>query len=183
MMDSYSRVSSGLTKLQHDIINDLISVSYVTGLILGIVGFVILLIEIGTMIKIRSIERWPVKKGGAIIYDSITETKTDANTFSLLVVSTSATTTSYRTRASFIYRVDDLFYLSTKLSYIEPWSNNPVISKSENDLIKPGTVVDVRINPNNPKEAFVYNHSYHPHWKLLIGAAFTLLGVYLIYKV
>lgn len=182
-MENYTKVTHGLSKLQSDIINDLISIGYLAGLIIGIFGFVLFLIELGVIYKIRSIDRWPVYPKSAVIYDSYMQNTYNTTTYSIVVMSTALNNVYYRTRASFIYKVNGQTYIGNRMSYNEPWESNPIIAKSENDLLSRGAKVDIMINPNDPQEAYIYNKPYDSHWKLLVGFILTLIGIYIILKV
>lgn len=181
-MDEYTKITSSISKIESDLTNDLLSAGYITGLIVGIIGFVILLIEINTYYKIHSINKWPIIKNGGTIRDSYMESSSGSTTYSIFVISKSFYNLSYRTRASFTYKINDKIYISNKISYYEPWETNPMYAKIETDLLKKDSKVDIRVNPHNPNEAYIYNKPYDIYITLLIGIILSLIGVYVIYK-
>ena len=178
-MDQYNKISEGLSKIQSDVTKDLISVGYIVGIIIGVIGFVFLVTDIITLAKIRQIKNWAIIKNGATIIDSYMENTSSSTTYSILVISETHSNLLYRTRASFAYKIDNKSYLSNKVSYYEPWESNPAIAKVETDKLKKGNKVDVRVNPKNPSEAYIYNKTYNKYMRIMFCILLILIGIYL----
>ena len=183
MNNNYDKLSKSVDQFKDEITNTLLSAGYISGIILGIIGFTILLIQYGYYHKIRQINQWPVLTKGGTIKDSYMEISSGSTGYSIFVMSTSSYYLYYRTRVSFSYEINGKKYTSKQLSYYEPWSNNPMYAKLETDYYVPGRKVDIRVNPQNPSEAYIINQPYHQYAQLLIGIILTLIGVYVIYKV
>lgn len=181
-MDEYTKISNSFSKLKDDLTGDLLSAGYLTGIILGIIGFVILIKEVGTFYKINQISKWPIVEKGALVIDSYMENISSSRTYSILVMSQTDYSINYRNRVSFIYKVKSQFYIGSQLSYNEPWDPNPVHSRLENTTYKKGSKVDVRINPNNPSEAYILNKPYVNYLPAVIGLLLSIIGIYSIIK-
>lgn len=176
-------ITESVSKLKTDLKNDLLSAGYITGIILGIIGFVLLILEVGTFYKIHEISKWPITKNGGIINDSYMETSSGSTTYSIVLISQSRGSLSYRTRASFNYVVNGKTYTSNKISYYEPWNSNPIEAKVQNDDLTKGNLVNVRINPGDPTEAYIYNFSYTLGMRFIISLILSVVGIYFIFKV
>lgn len=182
-MDPYNKITSSINKLQSDLTNDLLSAGYVTGILLGIVGFVLLIIEISMFYKIHKINNWPIIRDGGTIRDSYMESTSGTTSYSIFVVSESYTNLYYRTRASFLYTINGKLYINNKISYYEPWESDPTIAKIENDTLSKGTKIDIRINPLDNSEAYIFNKSYSVGIRFYIAIILSIVGVYAIYKI
>ena len=182
-MDQYQDISGKITKLQSDLTKDLLAFGYVVGIILAIIGLTMLMIEISTIRKINQIKRWPILRRAGTIRDSYMETITGATTYSIVIVSEAYYNLNYRTSASFTYRINGKTYISNKISYYEPWQNNPIIAKVENDILTKGSTVDIRVNPNDPSEAYIFNKPYDSYFKLILAIILSVIGLYFVYKI
>jgi hypothetical protein len=182
-MDPYAKLTSSLSKIQSDFTTDLLSAGYVLGIIIGIIGLALLISGLATIIKIYRINKWPVTKNAATVRDSFMETSSSNVSYSILIVSQSHSNTMYRTRGSFTYQVNNQTYISNKISYYEPWQSNPIIPKIENGLLKKGELIDLRINPKNPTEAYIFNNPYDKPTRIFISILLILLGSYVIIKI
>ncbi|XWV26958.1 hypothetical protein QJ857_gp0091 [Tupanvirus soda lake] len=181
-MDQYTKITEGVSKLQSDLLKDILSFGYIVGVIFGIIGFSLLLIELGTLYKIYTISNWPVIKNGAIIRDSYMENTSGSTTYSIFLVAEAYYKLYYRTRASFAYKINGKTYVGDKISFNEPWDSNPITAKIESDILVKGAIVDIRVNPYDPSEAYIYNKPYNGYGRLLIGLVLSLIGVYVILK-
>ena len=181
-MEPYDKLSTSLGKLQSDVKTDLLSAGYFTGFIIGVIGLILLLIELNMINKIRQINTWPIIKNGGTIRDSYMENSSSNTNYSILVVSESYYSLIYRTRASFIYQINGKKNISNKISYYEPWESNPMIAKIENDTLKKGSTVNIRVNPKNVSEAYIYNKPYNRYVRLAIASILTLIGIYALVK-
>lgn len=181
-MDPYDKISSSINKIQSDVKTDLLSAGYVVGIIIGIVGFIMLISQLLTIYKIRQIKKWPIKKKAGTIIDSYMENSSSNTTYSILIVSQGYYKLIYRTRASFTYNINGKTYISNSISYYEPWESNPIIAKTENLKLKQGQFVDIKVNPKNPSEAYIYNKPYDNYAKILFSAILVLIGLYIIFK-
>ncbi|XWV25620.1 putative ORFan [Tupanvirus deep ocean] len=181
-MDQYTKLSAGVSKLQSDLLKDILSFGFMVGVIIGIIGFALLLIELGTLYKIYTIDKWPVIKNGAIIRDSYMENTSGSTTYSIFVVSEAYYNLYYRTRASFVYKINGKTYVGNKISFNEPWEANPMIAKIESDVLVKGAKVDIRVNPYDPSEAYIYNKSYRNYGLLFVGLVLSFIGIYVIIK-
>lgn len=182
-MEPYNKLSESLGKIQSDLTKDLLSAGYLTGIIIMIIGLIFLVSELVTVIKIMRIGQWPTIKDGGTILDSYLETTQYSTNYSILVVSENYSSTLYRTRAAFSYKLNGNSYVSNNISFYEPWQSNPVIAKLENDKFKPGTTVDIKVNPRNNSEAYVTNYAYDKYSRIAIFLAITLIGLYIVIKV
>lgn len=181
-MEELSTVQRTLGKIRSDLSTDLITAGYSFAIILGIVGVVLSILEIHIFYKIRSIHSWPVLKGYGTILGTEIEATSTSNSYSIFVVSRTTTSLLYRNRVAFSYVIGNTRYVSNRASYYEPWENNPMISKLENDLFKVGSKVDIMINPKKPAEAYLLNKKYHSYSLLAVGLLLVLISIYSIYK-
>ncbi len=181
-MNEYTKITKGISKIQSDLLNDLLSFGYIAGIIIGVIGFVLLLIELGTIHKINSISKWPIIKNGGVIRDSYMENVSGYTTYSIILISNAYYRLFYRTRASFIYKINGKTYIGNNVSFNEPWDSNPMTAKVESDLLLKGSSVDIRVNPYDPSEAYIFNKPYKSYWLLISAIALSLIGVYIIYK-
>lgn len=181
-MERTGDVKKNISKLKTDLTKDLLSAGYIIGLIAGIIGFIILINELHTIYKINRIKSWPITKQGGTIRDSYMESASTSTNYSIFVISRSQSHITYRTRASFEYTVNGRTYVSDKVSYYEAWNTNPVVAKVQTDLLARGNKVDIRINPKNPAEAYIYNESFDSYGRLLFGIILTIIGIYVVVK-
>lgn len=181
-MDEYTKITSSLDKLKKDLSNDLLSAGFITGIILGIIGFIILIRELGMFLKIHSINKWPITKNGGTIINSKVENVTTSKTFSIFILSQTNYGVNYRNRTTFVYKVNGNWYVGTQLSFYEPWNDNPAESRLESIFYKPGSTVDIRINPKNAAEAYILNKPYVNYLPLLVGIILAAIGVYSIIR-
>ena len=182
MTEEVKKIGTTYNKIFRDISADLASAGYFVGIIVGIIGLVMIIIELYIFYKINKIDKWLKLKDAGIVIDSFLERTTRSVSYSLLFASQSFSYLYYRTRISFNYKIDGIIYTSNKFSYYEPWDSNPTIAEIENDIYKIGTVVDIIINPKNIREAYIVNKKYRNYTKLIIGMALLLIGIYSLWK-
>lgn len=181
-MNKYDELTKNFDQFKSGLANTLLSAGYITGIIVGVIGLVILIIQLNYFYKIRQINRWPVYKDAGTIRDSYLEIASGGTTYSIFVVSSSSYTLYYRTRVAFTYEVNGKKYVSRQLSYYESWNSNPMYAKIESDIYVRGRKVNIRINPKNPSEAYITNKPYNQYLLTLIGIILTAIGLYVIYK-
>ena len=180
-MESTTKITTSLGKIKTDIKDILLSAGFNTGIALWILGIILVAIEIYFFHRIDSVTSWPVTQNGGTITDSYMEETTNSKTYSTLVVSRTYYDLAYRTRVSFSYTVNGKLYNSTKLSYYEPWNDNPIEAKDELDFYQKGTKVNIRINPKNPAEAYILNRPYDNYNTLIVGTILILIGLYVLF--
>lgn len=181
-MDTINQFGKQFSKTLSNVSNAFVTAGYITGIIIAIVGLILLIGEFLRAIKIARINHWPVIKNGGVIKDSYMETSSGYTTYSIFFISSSYFEPYYRTRASFVYQINGQTYIGNKISYYEPWQTNPMYSKLEADLYKPGQSVDIRVNPKNPTEAYIINKFSLNYYNLFIGMLLTVIGLYVVYK-
>lgn len=181
-MEQLTEYTKGISKVWTDIGKTLISAGFITGIILGIVGLVILIFIAVKYYNEHRISTWPIYHNIATISDSYMETATGSVTYSMFITSTSIYELYYRTRVSFVYEIGGKKYVGHQLSYFEPWNTNPMYAKNEIKQYKPGTKVNIRINPNNPAEAYIDNKPYANYKLLAIGLFLCIISLYVVYK-
>lgn len=182
-MDELSKIISSLNKTIHEIITALLSAGYIAGIILGIIGLILVIKEFSTFYKIHTIERWPILKQAGTIRNSYVEHTTNNHNYSLLFVSETYYNLYYRNRVSFSYQIAGKNYLSMNASYYEPWDENPMVARIEYDVFKLGSKVDIRVNPDDPSEAYILNKPYNSYTSLVVGSILAIIGIYVLYKV
>jgi hypothetical protein len=174
--DFYSKTVEGVDVLQKQTKSLAESIGGIVVIFLGIIGLVYMITELYTVYKIHQIATWPIIHEGGQIVNVVAETSTETNTYSLILLGRSQTQYFYRTRASFVYRVGNTNYISNRISYDESWSDNPAIPDLEKSILKPGAKVDIRINPKNPNEAYIFNKPYQSYGTLFVSIALTVVG-------
>lgn len=183
-METYHKITTSLNKFKDGLTATLISAGYIVGIIIGIIGLVLIILESYTFYKVNEINGWPIIKNGGTVIDSFMQAPMPPNStsFSIFVITYTTNGTAYRTRVAFNYKVNGKNYTSYKYSFYEPWSGNPMIAKAENDIYQKGVKVDIRVNPYNPAEAYISNKPYTTYSKLAIGIIFFLIGIYSFLK-
>lgn len=181
-MEEYNKISQELGQLRSNLSRDILSAGHTIGIILGIIGFVLLFNELHILYKINTINNWPIIKNGGIISDSYLQNSSGNTSYSIFFISKSYINLFYRTRASFIYKLRGKIYTSNKISFFEPWESNPIIAKVESDALTRGTKVDIRINPYDASEAYIYNKPYNSYTRLGIAIFLSIIGIYVIYQ-
>lgn len=182
MTEEVKKIETTYNKLLKDVSNDLTAAGYFVGIIVGIIGLIIIIIELHMFYKINNINKWVKLKDAGIIIDSFLESTTKSVSYSILFASQSFNYLYYRTRISFNYKINGIIYTSNKFSYYEPWDPNPTIAEIDNNIYKIGTIVDIIVNPKNIKEAYIVNKKYHNYTKLIIGIALLLIGIYSLWQ-
>lgn len=180
-MEEIEKITQSISGFKTGLYKALSSAGYLIGIILGIIGLVIIIIELDTFYSVQQIESWPIIKDGGTIIESYFENTTDYYGYSIFVVSQTFYGQYYRNRLAFSYEIDGKKYIGTQYSYYEPWHRNPMVAKIQNKNFKPGTKVDIRINPNNPGEAYIANKPYNNYVKLTAGIILAVIGIYTIY--
>lgn len=181
-MDEVKKINESITRVTNDLLKVLLSAEYITGLLLMVVGFVLLLSELGMFYKINEINGWEKHKDIGKIVETYSETKSESDGFSGLIWANSYRMLLYRTRIAFTYTINGKKYVSYKYSYHEPWYDNPTVPQYESHILKPGTVVDVMVNPIDPDEAYIVNKPYTQYDPVAIDIAIILAGVYIVYN-
>ena len=181
-MENITGISKDVKSFSSKLGEVFVSAGRVIGIILMILGLIIVAYQLYMFYKIYQINRWPVIKDGGTVVDSYMETSNNNVTYGILVASSTFYELFYRTRVSFDYEIDGKKYHNVKLSFYEPWNNNPMIAKNESDNYQPGKTVDIIVNPKKYAEAYIINKPYHTYAILAIGVVFILLGVYIFYK-
>jgi len=181
-MDEVKKISESITRIKNEILGILVSAEYITGLVLIVVGFVLLLVEVGMFYKISAIDGWVKHKGIGRIVETYIETKSESDGYSGIVISNNVRILLYRARIGFVYTLNGKEYVSYKYSYYEPWYDNPLIPQYESHILKPGAIVDVMINPVDPDEAYIANKRYTKYDPIAIDIALILAGAYIIYN-
>lgn len=181
--NQYTKTMHGIEKLKQDIGNDLLSLGFFIGLIILIIGFVMLLLELYMVYKIYSINNWPITQNGGIVVNSYMENSTISSKYNIVLASSTQYIPYYRTSAAFIYKVKDNYYIGTKSSYYEAWNINAIIAKMENDTLQPGKKINIRINPNNPSEAYIYNKPYDRYYYLAFALGLFLIGLFIVISI
>lgn len=181
-MDKITELQQKVASFGKRIADVFISAGYITGLILGIIGLILVLIELNKFYKISQINNWPVLKSGATIIDNHFETYNTSDNLNLVIYNNSSSYNYYRTRFLFKYKINGDDYVGTRYSYYEPWTDNPVIAKSIEQSFKIGSKVNVVINPTKPSEAYIFNHPYDNFNRLVIGFALVIVGFYTLQR-
>jgi hypothetical protein len=181
-MENITSISSNVKSFSSKIGDALVSTGKVVGLILIGIGLIIFIYQLHMFFKIYQINHWPVIKNGGKITDAYMENSNNNVTYSVLVASSTFYELFYRTRVAFSYELDGKTYNSIKLSYYEPWNNNPMIAKNELDQYKKDETVDIIVNPKNYAEAYIINKPYRTYQIMAIGIALMLIGAYIFYK-
>lgn len=180
-MDSeVKKFAVNVEKTKKAVIDAFKSFGQYTGLTILAFGFAILFHEIINLSKIREIDYWPIEKSRGKILGNHFETSTRLQNFSLFIANSSIYSNSYRTRISFEYFVDNVRYVSYKCSFNEPWTTNPVEAETYKEKYKPGDIVDIIINPNNPEEAYLFNRHYHTYSYLVLSIVIISLALLII---
>jgi hypothetical protein len=174
--DFYSKTIEGVDVLQKQTKSLASSIGGIVVIFLGILGLVYMITELYTLWKIHEISKWPIIHEGGQIINVVAETSTETSNYSLILLGKSQTEYFYRTRASFIYMVGNTHYISNRITYDESWSNNPAIPDLERTILKPGARVDIRVNPKNPQEAYIFNKPYQSYGTLIISIVLTVIG-------
>ncbi len=180
-MDKITEFNKSFNKFKTNLGNVFIGAGFIVGLIMTTIGLTLLIYQLYIYFKVNKINHWPVLKNIGTVENSYMETMTNSTSYSGVLASTAYFTTYYRTRVSFQYTTNDRVYFSHKSSYFEPWTTNPIDAKDETDKYKPGVKVDVRVNPNNPAEAYIENKEYAEYIKTGIGIGLFVIGLYIIY--
>ena len=180
-MDEVSNISKEVKSFWENLGKAFLSAGFIIGMILSILGLVIIIHEFVTSYKIYSINRWPIIPLGGTIIDSYMENASQSITYSIFFISSTNYQISYRTRTSFHYEVNGKKYISTKLSYFEPWNHNPIVARIEFDKYQPGNKGDIIVNPNDPSEAFILNKPYTNYTYVGLGLLLSFIGLYIIY--
>lgn len=181
-MDNITGISKDVKSFSNKLSDALLSAGRVIGLILAIIGFAIIIYQLSIFYKIRRINSWPILPQAGTVTDRFMENTNNNVTYSALVASSTFYELYYRTRVSFEYELGGKKYNSIKLSYYEPWNNNPIIAKDEMDTYKIGDKVDIRVNPKNYNEAYILNKPYESYTSLILGIILAAIGVYIFYK-
>jgi hypothetical protein len=181
-MNEITKIDDSVNKVESNLTNALLSAGYIGGIFLGIIGFVLVIIELSMFYKVHEINGWPKLKNAGTIRDSYLENTTDETTYSAFFASEAFSDLYYRNRTSFFYQINGKNYLSTKYSYYEPWENNPMPAKIENDKYKPGVKTDIIVNPKDLSEAYIVNKPYVTYTKLALGIVLSCIGLYVLYK-
>lgn len=179
-MDEYKNLTKGIHKLKSDIMNDLSSLGYLVGIIIGIIGLIFLIKELLIIIKVSQIKKWPIVKNAGIVLNSYIEQITNRTTYSIFILTKEYPQNQYRNRIIFAYKINNNWYIGKQVSFFEPWCTNPAESQLENKLFKIGTKLDIRINPNNPAEAYILNKEYTDYFELTVGIVLSVIGIYSI---
>ena len=181
-MENITGISKDVKSFSRKLAEAFVSAGRVIGIIFIILGLIIVVYQLYMFYRIFEISRWPIIKGGGKIIDSYMESSNNNVTYSVLVASSTFYELFYRTRVSFEYEIDGQKYNSIKLSYYEPWNNNPMLAKNELDQYRPGETVDIIVNPKNYATAYIINKPYRTYQILAIGVIFIILGAYIFYK-
>lgn len=181
-MDEVKRINASIIRIKDEMLKVLLSAGYVTGILLMIVGFVMLLTQVGMFYKIKVIDGWKVHKGIGEIIETYIENKSESDGYGGLFLSNYSRVFLYRTRIAFKYTINGNEYVSYKYSYHEPWYDNPTIPQYESHTLKAGTKVDVMINPRDPDEAYIANKSYTQFDPIAIDISILLAGAYIVYN-
>lgn len=177
-MNPFDKISDTFNKIQ----TDLLSAGYLLSLLILFVGLYLFFTELYKFYKIQEIDKWIIISNGSIISDVFTESIYSYSTYSVLFYTNNIYQNYYRTLASFEYEYKGKKYKNTHYSYYQPWFDNPVDAKADNDIFKIGKPMDLIINPNNPNEAYIMNRKYDLYKTLLIGIFLTILGGYLTWR-
>jgi len=177
MTTDLEKLTASIKHLKTGATDLLLSAGYITGVVLLTIGIILMGIEIGEFYKVSTIKSWPVLKGAGKITDAYLETKHEQHSYLNIVLSNYVPVAFYRAQFSFVYKINDVDYISYKYSYYEPWDVNPMIPRYDISYFKPGSTVDIIVNPNNPNEAYLTNKPYNTADPMAIGAMLTLLGL------
>jgi len=180
-MEDVQKINESLKRIKDEILKVLLSAGYVTGVVLIIIGFVMMITEISIFYKINAIDNWTRHKGVGKIIATHIETKSEIDGYGGFILSNYTRILLYRTRIAFTYTVNDIEYISYKYSYFEPWHDNPTIAEFENNILQKGVNVDVIINPDDPSEAYITNKKYTHLDPIAIDIAIILAGMYVVH--
>uniref|UniRef100_A0A6C0LSI3 DUF3592 domain-containing protein n=1 Tax=viral metagenome TaxID=1070528 RepID=A0A6C0LSI3_9ZZZZ len=181
-IEDYNQLGDRLTKFKSSVADALLSAGYITGIILGIIGFFLLIVELDTFRKVRDINYWKVKKNVGKILENYMESSSVSINLNALILSSNHVNLKYRNRVSFEYEINGEKYISYKYSFYEPWSDNPIIPKMEGKFFPPEEIVDVLINPNDPSEAYIANKPYTNYNRITIAIILSTIGIYIVMK-
>lgn len=177
-MNEYQKINQDVKNVKTNLKKTILSAGSLIIIIIGTIGIVLIIIELYKINKINSINKWPIIENAGTILDSSLETARYSYSYSVILYSSSYDQTVYRNRIAFSYNVNGKEYISHKISYYEPWNTNPIETKIEDKILKIGSKVDIRVNPNNPYEAYVYNKPYTTYSRLIIGIILIIIGIY-----
>lgn len=181
-MEDVQKINESFIKIRDEILKQLLSAGYVTGIIFIVIGLVLMMTEVLVFYKINVIDDWKVYRNAGKVIETYIETKSEIDGYGGFVLSNYSKILLYRTRIAFSYTINDIDYISYKYSYYEPWHNNPTITEFEQDSLKIGTVVDIIVNPDYPSEAYLTNKRYTHYDPIAIDIAIILIGAYIVYK-
>jgi len=143
-----------------DIFGILVHLGTIFGIFLLILGIIIIIYDLYIYRKIIEINTWPVLPNAATIISSEVESVSSGSSINFILFSSSMIYHLHRNRSSFAYIIDNKQYVSTTMSYYEPWYADISFAYIQHNLYEPGKTFDLIINPNNPAEAYVKNYAY-----------------------
>lgn len=177
-MNEYEEINQDVKNVKTNLTKTIISAGLLIIIIIGTIGIILIIIELYKINKINLIKKWPIIKDGGTVIDYSLETARSSYSYSVILYSSSYDVVVYRNRIAFSYKIDGQEYISHKISYYEPWFSNPIQAKIENKVLEKGNKVDIRVNPRNPHEAYVYNKPYNSYSRLIVGIVFIIIGIY-----
>lgn len=123
--------------------------------------------------------KW-VKVNGTVIDTYIDRSVKYSTTYSKKSTSRSRTV-SYNPQIKYRYHYNGTAFTSREISNVEPSYRFKYFANSFLDSYKPGTTVDVFVNPDRPFQAYLY-FSNGLWWVLLVMAALLVAGgLYSVY--
>jgi len=179
-MDEVKKLSKSFENVKDSFVQVLSSAGHLTGVILIITGAILIITELATFYKTQQIKKWNKYPGAGKVINTYVEQKSEMDGYGGFIFSNYSSVLLYRTRVAFTYVIDDVTHTSYQYSYFEPWYDNPTIPQDEKDTLPKGKVVDIYINPADPKEAYITNKPYTHLDPIAIGIAVVFSGIYII---
>lgn len=153
---------------------DLFTINNIVALILGIIGLVWLINGIRQYQKITQVNNWPKTNAtvqNAVLVNSANQAIDPRNVPANAI-------DKYTPQVTYAYRVNNTNYQSDKIFYNTPKNFDATQARTLFGQIYPGSVVQIRYNPQNPSEAYIYPGSADI-WPIIIGLLLLLLALYL----
>lgn len=171
---------SKVDEVQQGVKDSILSLSQIIILFFGVIGLVILLLQLHIIWRINRVATWPITKLGGTVVASYVEDRTVNTSYSVILLSQGYSAQAYRCRASFLYKVNGQEYLSNRISYYESWSDNPMVAYSEKAYLHDGRKIDIYVNPDNPREAYAFNKHYDDIFRLGVSGFLASLAIYAV---
>ncbi len=181
-MEQYTQFTESVNDFHKKSLDLLLSAGYLVGLFFLVTGFYIFITEANRFYKISQINSWPITKNAGQITNSHMETTISSSSYNSFFYKSTTYDLLYRTRVAFNYTVDGTEHHSDKLSYYEPWDSNPMSAKEENSFLKPGTIVNIIVNPKNSAEAYITNKHYNNYVRIIYGFLLFSIGLFIVLK-